>query len=302
MIDMYDLECFLLISEKMSFSEAAYDASISQSALSKRIKKIEDILGNALFNRSSTGVSLTKAGEIFYFFAADTIENYYKVKRSVSLSQPRSSMYLGCMEHLGKEGLTTIISNFASNNPDIKMCLVEGNTKKTLARLDANEIDLCFVVHITSEANSYSNISKHYQENYQFISVLDDIFCLIMSKDHELSCRESLTFEEIKDQTLVLLDHSYSLNEIIRNTLALYDVKPKILYESKQVQTLMGFVLDNTAMTILSVNHMDAGMLRKVACIPIEPSIRRSIELVTPKTDDMSEACALFVEHVRRST
>ncbi len=65
MIDLVSVTQALLVAEHLSFSRAAQVLGVRQSAVSRRVRALEDKLGVSLFERDSTGVRLTEAGRRF---------------------------------------------------------------------------------------------------------------------------------------------------------------------------------------------------------------------------------------------
>ena len=65
MIDLVSVTQALLVAEHLSFSRAAHVLGVRQSAVSRRVRALEDKLGVSLFERDSTGVRLTEAGRRF---------------------------------------------------------------------------------------------------------------------------------------------------------------------------------------------------------------------------------------------
>lgn len=63
--DFQELQAFVAVAERSSFKQAADDLSLSQSALSRRIEKLEDMLGVMLFERTTRRVHLTNIGRVF---------------------------------------------------------------------------------------------------------------------------------------------------------------------------------------------------------------------------------------------
>lgn len=78
------LEDFVSLAEHRSYSRAAGDRNITQSALSKRIKQLEDWVGLPLVDRSSNPIGLTKAGESFLPRAQDALEVLLSARKNVS--------------------------------------------------------------------------------------------------------------------------------------------------------------------------------------------------------------------------
>src|SRR5579862_3432263 len=78
-MDVSELESFLLVAERGSFTVAARDLGISQPGLTRQIQKLERIVGIPLFRRSAGGVGLTLAGERYRAYASDVLARHQQM-------------------------------------------------------------------------------------------------------------------------------------------------------------------------------------------------------------------------------
>ena len=72
------LETFLVVAEELNFRRAANRLNLDQSALTRRIQKLEDAIGTRLLTRNTHEVRLTEAGRYFYETHATTVAQYLK--------------------------------------------------------------------------------------------------------------------------------------------------------------------------------------------------------------------------------
>ena len=77
------LRSFIAVAAKQSFSEAAANLFLSQSAVSKQIRSIEELICVSLFDRNAHSVKLTQAGEKFFSYAAKIVEQYDEMLESM---------------------------------------------------------------------------------------------------------------------------------------------------------------------------------------------------------------------------
>ncbi|MBF2997549.1 LysR family transcriptional regulator, partial [Pseudomonas aeruginosa] len=68
------LACFLEVARQRSFAKAADAVAVSQPAISKTLKELEEILGARLFERSKAGAELTEAGVTFLRYAGPCVQ------------------------------------------------------------------------------------------------------------------------------------------------------------------------------------------------------------------------------------
>lgn len=83
-MDMTQLSCFIAVADTLNFAKAAKSLHLSQAAVSKRIKSLEQELNIPLFERSTRSVSLTNAGRIFYPHAKNLLVHEKNIINSLA--------------------------------------------------------------------------------------------------------------------------------------------------------------------------------------------------------------------------
>lgn len=135
--------CFTSIARTQSFSATARELRISQQAVSKHIRALEDELGFPLFLRSYQTVRLTKAGEqmLSYFRARENLTNeLYEQFRAAQNIQP---LRIAWSQWLGAPSwFRQAVSDFGALHPDIRIICCDLNTEEMASALQNDEIDL----------------------------------------------------------------------------------------------------------------------------------------------------------------
>ena len=107
-MEIESLKCFVVLSDKKKFTEAAFECNMTQSTLSKKIKKMENELGVQLFNRTMHETVLTVEGEKFYKYAKSILMMY---DRALVELQP-NTFRLGCMSVLSPYHIPKMLRDF----------------------------------------------------------------------------------------------------------------------------------------------------------------------------------------------
>ena len=101
-MDIRDLQYFLELSRLQSFTKTAASFYITQSALSQKIRAMEDELGFRLFDRSGRGVRLTSAGQTLHEHAVKILSDWDGMRDAMEkLKRKRSDGYFGRAVHAG---------------------------------------------------------------------------------------------------------------------------------------------------------------------------------------------------------
>lgn len=117
------IEIFLQVVKCQSFSLAARNLNMTAPAVSKHIKKLEEILGVKLLQRTTRQINLTEEGAIYNEKAKKAIEDLDEAKKQIQelKSSPVGTLKINAPMSFGKSFLTKMIADFAVKYPDVKM-------------------------------------------------------------------------------------------------------------------------------------------------------------------------------------
>lgn len=137
------LDAFSAIARARSFKTAAEQLNLTQPAISKAVKELEDILGVAVMERSRSGVELTPEGAIFLQFAEQSTAALKHGLRSIRASgSAAGQLKLGALPSVASGLLPQAALAFAARNPDILLEVHEGPHHDLTARLRSGSLDL----------------------------------------------------------------------------------------------------------------------------------------------------------------
>lgn len=225
------LRSFLVVAEKKSITEASDVLHVSQPALTKSIQRLEQDLGVKLFERLSAGVQLTKYGEILLQHAK-VMDNEYRhaVSRIEEMRDGRSgAMKIGAGPVWLVSILPPIISQFQSDNPEVKISLIGGVIDTLLPALITGELDLICV------SLDFPNRSEIIKE-----PLFDVRHVLISSPDHPLANEPLADAESIHKFPWMVLKSDYVGTERISSFFAANGLKPpQIALETTSIHSLL---------------------------------------------------------------
>ena len=150
-----DLDVFIAVCETHSFSKAAQKLSLTQSAVTKKIKKLEDRLGADLFDRSKRPIALTQEAEVLMHQALLARESLEK-----TVGEIREGAFLlpvfrvGTIESLAKSFLPSFIT--AVRQEASRVFAITGTSQFLINAVQNREIDFAFVSNVFSEMKGLS--------------------------------------------------------------------------------------------------------------------------------------------------
>ncbi len=200
------LRSFLAVAQAGSVSGGATRLFRTQSAVSLRLQRLEEIIGQQLFERRGRGVSLTARGEQLLPIARQVIET---LDQTVTLmrEQPKGEVRLGIPEEYGDTLLPTILSAFSEERPGARILLRCGSSTEFPAAIAAGDLDLALhtpeivrvddvVVH--REAAVWTGSAFHEAQNRKPLPVaLFDKACWWRERCLSLLHRAGLPYEVV---------------------------------------------------------------------------------------------------------
>jgi DNA-binding transcriptional LysR family regulator len=144
---LYDatlLRTFVAVCDCGSFTRAANQVHLTQSAVSLHIKRLEEQLGTRLIVRLARGLRLTEQGEVLLSFARRILELYAEAD-TVLRGEPGATVRIGVPEYFDLHTLSSLLSQFSSHHPAIRIHVELGIGPDISALVDEGELDIAIV-------------------------------------------------------------------------------------------------------------------------------------------------------------
>ena len=226
-----------------NISKAAEALFISQPAISKSIKKLEQSMGTTLFTRNSRGVQLTEDGELLFqsvrsaFQTLETAEAQLRLRKDLGVGHLR----IGVSSTLCKYVLLPYLKDFVKLHPHVRVTITCQSTHHTLQMLESGELDL----GLTGKPDQLRNLtfspvteiqdtfvtSKEYLGNLSLL--------LGMPSVEALSPQDS--FALLKNGTLMLLEKDNLTRQYLDQYLKSNQLFPENILETTSMDLLIDF-------------------------------------------------------------
>jgi DNA-binding transcriptional LysR family regulator len=192
---------FVAVAERESFSRAAADLHIAQSALSRHIAILEATVGAPLLERSTHGAKLTPVGRVMLEDARRLLglvdATYDHARRVADGSTGQLSVSLIKLAVLSPIA-TGAIAAYIAARPRVDLQLTNLSSTEQLAALRDRKIDAGFIIERSA---SLSEID--------YVPIVSDRFIVVMPEDHPLAAFESLTIDQLRDQPFVTVSMNH---------------------------------------------------------------------------------------------
>src|SRR5438093_4756941 len=189
-MDINQLEVLVTVARERSFSRAAGVLDRTQPAVSQAVRRLEQEIGEKLFDRSSKDGTLTYAGEVLLDYARQMLNLRYSAETAIRDMRDlqRGKLTISANEHT-VFCLLPVIREFRKHHPLIKIEVQRGVASRIPKEITAREVELG-VISFTPNDDSLRSTP-----------VMSDELVLVVSPKHKLAGRDEVSIKELGGET-----------------------------------------------------------------------------------------------------
>jgi DNA-binding transcriptional LysR family regulator len=197
-MDIHTIEAFLVLASQLNFTKSANIIYLSQPAFSRQIVSLENEVGCKLFIRSKRKVELTEEGKIFARHAQALYDEYSKLTLRMKQlkTDTKETLRIGFLLDLPQNIFSPAVRKFKAQYKNIELIFHDLAMDAIIDKLRLKDMDVAF---------SLSNNILDYQ-GISYMSLKKQPMYVVVSQDHPLKNRKSLTIEELRDEMFVMAD------------------------------------------------------------------------------------------------
>lgn len=282
-----NLLAFIKVAETGSFSVAADQLFLTQPAISKRIKQLEQQLDSKLLDRNGKHIHLTQTGHTLLPKARQILQEIQNARQQIADMEgnPMGSLSMATSHHIGLHRLPPILRAFTSEYPDVELDLNFMDSEQACQLVEHNEIEMAVVTL------PFENSDK-----LEFSSIWDDQLMIACAPDHPLATIPSPVLLDLIQHPAVLPSHGTFTREAIEK--ALIDIRDELIIklETNYLETIKMMVSVGLGWSILPQSMLDSSLFQ----INI-PSFRstRQLGIVLNKNSSQSRALVAMLEMIK---
>lgn len=289
----FQIQCFLTVSECLSFTEAANQLFVAQSSLSRNISKLEEELSLQLFVRTKKYVRLTPAGAILF-------DEFSGLKKQFQIAVDRARQVQANLEGLLRIGiienqrsehfLPKSISALRQTLPNLEINLFRANFRELREALARKEIDIAITVDFDIDAYQDQNV------------VIQPFFTspgrCVISKFHPMAHKEIIAIEDLKNEPLIAISPEVSRGgyEHVLELCRMHGFTPPQIYHAGSVDNLILMVESGMGFSVLDENSAITGN-SAVRSIPINDQGPLSLVAIWHK-NNLNPAISMLVNRL----
>ncbi|MCR6663048.1 MAG: LysR substrate-binding domain-containing protein [Luteimonas sp.] len=240
-MNLRDLNYLIALADHKHFGRAAAACFVSQPTLSTQIRKLEEELGVALFERAPRKVMLTPVGIDIAERARRIVNDVEQMKESARRNQrpEAGTVRLGIFPTLGPYLLPHVIPGIRRRFPDLQLLLVEEKSDLLLSRLREGRLDAVLLAEPIHDDQLHAEF------------LFEEPFLLAVPEQHPFARRQSLSVDDLAHQDLLLLEDGHCLRQQTLDVCHLAGASEKSEFRATSLETLRQMVAANVGVTLL---------------------------------------------------
>ena len=288
-MEMHQLRYVVAVARAGNFSRAAEQCHLSQPSLSQQILKLEEELGERLFDRMKREAKLTPHGEAFLPRALRILEEVDLAKREACDAQGllRGRLIVGVLPTIAPYLLPELLAVFAKKFPGVEIVVQEDTTAQLLKLAHACEIDFALASRPIQDVRM--EVKDLFTEELR----------LAVPHGHRLTRKRSVSLADLEREPFIVMKEGHCLGDQVLNFCERRDLKPKIMFRSAQLETIQALVYSGVGISLVPAmatrsKRADSPEYRSV----LGPKPERKIVAVWPKQRPISRVASEFLKRV----
>ena len=243
----YKLHIFLTVATRLSFSKAAEELHITQPAVTRHIKQLEDHFNQKLFERKGNSISLTHAGNILLQRSKEILSLHKTLQFDMNalIDKTEGSLRIAASTTIAQYVLPEALAEFRKKYPKITISLTNANTAKVERDILKQNAEIGFIEGQTKNRE----LAYH--------RFLKDEIVLVVGKGHALYNSNPIALETLKDLPLILREEGSGTLEVISKKLKENNITEQSLKVEMRLgssESIKSYLKDKQSVAFLSIN------------------------------------------------
>jgi LysR family transcriptional regulator, transcription activator of glutamate synthase operon len=272
------------VARRRSFSQAALDLHVAQSALSQQVRRLERELGVEVLRRTTRRVEVTEAGEVVLARARRALLELDGARADLDALQGlvRGTLRLGGVPPVGPVHPATLIADFTRAHPGLAVTVREDVALRLLDLLRDGGLDLVMALVDTDALDGLEGVRLH-----------DEELVVIAPLDHPLARAKRVHVERLADEALV----TYGSGSTLRDTLLALVPGGRVVAEANELETVRELTARGLGVALMPrsvvASHGD-----RLAIRPLSPRYDLPVSLVWRAGERPTPAAQAFRDYV----
>lgn len=279
-----EIDVFVKVVELGSFVKAARELHLTQSALTQRLKKLEDALGARLIDRTTRTVAPTAVGQSFLPSARRMIAQFEQSVADVRdvIGIRRGRVSIASLISVATNILPAVLCDFAAAHPDVRVRVFDESEQDIVEYIRRGDAEFAIDMEMAEP-----------EPDLVFTPVMQDRFVFACRRDHPLAKGGAVRWADLTGMPVVTLGQRSGTSRLLYAQLPKARDNVAWRYEVQHLSTKMAFIEAGLGVGVIpemSIQSVPAGAL--VYRPLVEPDLARAIVLVERRDTTLSPAAA----------
>jgi LysR family hydrogen peroxide-inducible transcriptional activator len=294
-MNLKDLKYLVALADTGHFGKAAERSFVSQPTLSAQLKKLEEFLGVKLVERQPKNMQLTEVGKQIVVRARRMLDDGEEI---IALARSNTDPFagklkMGLIPTIGPYLLPRVMPKIRKAVPQLSLMLYEYQTEALLKRLRDGEIDLGIMA------------LPVLGEGLESRALYEEAFTVALPTHHPLAAKDTIKVQDLKGQTLLLLEDGHCLRDQALEVCSRVDVHEAQDFRATSLETLRQMVVAGLGITLLPEMAVESpfGSQRGLAIRPFhKPKPSRTVGAVWRKSSTREAAIGAVCDVMQNSS
>jgi LysR family carnitine catabolism transcriptional activator len=287
--ELRQVRAFLKVAELESFTRAAAELHVSQSALTVQVKQLEDELGILLFDRNKRGVSITGAGrDLMGPLRQLVLDSDAIIGHARDISAVRTgAITVAALPSIAADILPRAMRAFLRTNPEIRITIHDVVADRVRELVAARAVDFGL------------GTATRQDRDIRASSLYEDYLAAFVPAAHRLAKQSEVSLRELAECDLILPNRESSVRRLAESALTRSRIAARVKHETNFMPTAMAMVRRGLGVAILPESAGDEKR-DEIVRIPIrKPALSRQISLLQRADRTLSPAAERFAQALR---
>lgn len=293
-VSLQQLRLFVIVAQHRSFTQAGNAIGVTQSAASRSIRELEDLLELRLFDRTTRQVALTDTGRALLpriALLVDELEVALRFGQQVSTVE-NGVVSIASSSSLVASVLPALLSSCRASYPNIALTLHDAPRGRVLELVRAGDADMGVLTGSLGDGDSLDLCDLSTE------TLFSDYVCAIVPARHALASHATVRWRDLSDASLFLLDDDAGSFDVIARALDEHGASNVRLQRLTQAASVVQMVAAGLGIGIQPMHAGAASAQTLVQAVPLWPSVTRTVALVKRKSRTLPVQAARIWTHV----
>ncbi|NYI00813.1 LysR family transcriptional regulator [Cupriavidus plantarum] len=288
-VSLPQLKAFAAVARQKSFTRAAAELGLTQSAISRSVRELEEEIDQRLFDRTTRQVELTDAGAHLSQRICHLIEEVEQTLReSHGTAKPsQGTVQIATDPVLSSMCVPTWVAGCRGAWPGIGITLRDRSHDGVLQSVRNGEVDFGIASNPTPCDDLYCE------------PLCVDPLCAVLPTEHPLAARDTLGWGDLADATVLTLDQHSGMQPAVERALATYHVRPGTLQVLGHFAAIFGMVAMGLGIGVVPSRAQAAGVSPTAVLRPLRPQVTSTVMLVRRKSRSLKPNAAAVWDNLR---